>query len=100
MSLYAPINKNAEWKLSSSAESVWKEASFADTSFHTLWDPPHTSSQESSPCKAFTSLNDMAALQIALNDRFGIIAFVNGQQVYRDNMPEGEVSSATSATGG
>ena len=33
MSLYAPINKNAEWKLSSSAESVWKEASFVDASW-------------------------------------------------------------------
>ena len=33
MSLYAPINKNAEWKLSSSAESVWKETSFADASW-------------------------------------------------------------------
>ena len=29
-----------------------------------------------------------------------MIAYINGQQVYRDNMPEGEVSSATSATGG
>ena len=102
MSLYAPINKNAEWNLSSSADSVCKEASFVDASWTsvTLGSTTQQVTGTQYLRKAFTGLNDMAALEIALNDRFGMIAYINGQQVYRDNMPEGEVSLTTSATGG
>ena len=29
----------------------------------------------------------------------GVIAYINGYEVYRDNMPEGDVSSTTAASG-
>ena len=53
MSLYAPINENAEWKLSSSTESVWKEASFADASWTsvTLSSTTHQLTQSSTCAK-------------------------------------------------
>lgn len=102
MSLYAPINKNAEWKLSSSADNSWKEVDFADASWTSVSLGSTTQQVTGTQYlrRAFTGLSNMAAVQIALNYRFGIIAYINGQQVYRDNMPEGEVTSATVATGG
>ena len=34
-----------------------------------------------------------------MNYRYGIVAYINGVEVYRDNMPEGAVTSSTAATG-
>ena len=102
MSLYSPINKNAEWKLSSSADNCWKEVNYANASWTSVSLGSTTQQVTGTQYlrRAFTGLNNMAAIQIALNYRFDIIVYINGQQVYRDNMPEREVTSATAATGG
>ena len=101
MSLYAPINKNAEWKLSSSAESVWKEASFVDASWTSVTLGSITQQLiEPSTCAKPSQSEQHDRHRNRSEVSLCIIAYINGQQVYRDNMPEGEVSSATSAIGG
>ena len=41
----------------------------------------------------------MATFELQLNYRFGVVAYINGAEVYRDNMPDGEPTSSTVATG-
>ena len=49
--------------------------------------------------KSFAGITNMAAYELALNYRYGIAAYINGVEVYRDNLPEGTLSSSTLATG-
>ena len=42
---------------------------------------------------------NMAAYELSMNYRYGIIAYINGTEIYRDNMPDGSVSSTTLASG-
>ena len=41
----------------------------------------------------------MAAFELQLNYRYGVVAYINGVEVYRDNMADGEPTSSTPATG-
>ena len=41
----------------------------------------------------------MAAYDVRLNYKAGVIAYVNGAEVYRDNMPAGDITASTAATG-
>ena len=43
--------------------------------------------------------SNMAAIEIQLNYKDGIVAYINGAEVYRDNMADGTPSSNTPATG-
>ena len=49
--------------------------------------------------KTFAGLANMAAYELALNYRYGIVAYINGNEIYRDNMPDGAVTSSTLASG-
>ena len=41
----------------------------------------------------------MAAYEVRLYYRFGIVAYINGIEVYRDNMPSGTITTTTLSTG-
>ena len=41
----------------------------------------------------------MASYELRIDYRHGVIAYVNGNEVLRDNMPDGEITSSTLATG-
>ena len=41
----------------------------------------------------------MTAYELRIDYRHGVIAYVNGNEVLRDNMPDGEITSSTLATG-
>ena len=41
----------------------------------------------------------MAAYEVRFNYRHGIVAYINGLEIYRDNIAEGTVSGDTAATG-
>ena len=41
----------------------------------------------------------MATFELQLNYRFGVVAYINGAEVYRDNLSDGEPTSSTVATG-
>ena len=47
----------------------------------------------------YLGISGMAAIDIQLYYRFGIVAYINGVEVYRDNMPDGEPTSNTLGTG-
>ena len=97
LSLQYAINMNEVWKITNSISGQWTEYSFEDT----LW-PTETlgSVVNSYPGaqyfrKTFSGMENMASYEVRMNYRFGVIAYVNGEEVYRDNMPSGPVSSDT-----
>ncbi|KAK8801587.1 hypothetical protein WA171_004727 [Blastocystis sp. BT1] len=77
-SLYSPINKNDSWKYTNSVSGNWKDVSYSDVD----WSDVVTGSttQSVSGTQYFRKV-------------------FNGVEVYRDNMPDGQPSIDTLATG-
>ena len=100
-SLYSPINKNSAWKYAANASGIWTQASYDDSTWTEYL--PGVSSQTAVGTQyfrhAFTGLAGMAAIEAKMSYLFGVVAYINGEEIYRDNMPEGEVTAATTATG-
>ena len=40
----------------------------------------------------------MAAYEVRFNYRYGIVAYVNGAEIFRDNMPSGSVTAESTAS--
>ena len=102
LSLYAPINKNEEWKYNTNADGNWKDVNYSDAAWTAivLGVTPQQSTGTQYFRKSFTGLANMAAVELGFFYQYGIVAYINGVEVYRDNMPEGDVSTGTMATGG
>ena len=101
LSLYSPINKYSTWMYTPSALGEWKSISYDDNSWieYTVDDNTTTGQGVQYFRKVFTGINNMAAIEIQLNYKDGIVAYINGAEVYRDNMADGTPSSNTPATG-
>ena len=102
ISLYYGIEKDAPWKMSSGSVSTgWTAYSFSESAWMeaTLGSVTTTMSGTQYFRKQFVGLVNMAAYDVRLYYKAGVIAYINGAEVYRDNMPEGDVSSTTAATG-
>ena len=48
--------------------------------------------------KTFSGLQDMAAYEVQFYYKHGIVAYLNGIEIYRDNMPKGIVLPSTKAS--
>ena len=104
LSLYYPIMKNQEFKMFSTSSSIasdWFAINFSDSSW-----TPVTLGSVTTPVsgtqyfrKQFASIAGMAAYEIQFNYRYGIIAYMNGNEIFRDHMPEGAVTPSTGSTG-
>ena len=104
LSLYYPIMKNQEFKMFSTTSSIasdWFAINFSDSGW-----TPVTLGSVTTPAsgtqyfrKQFASIAGMAAYEIQFNYRYGIIAYMNGNEIYRDHMPEGAVTPSTGSTG-
>ena len=101
LSLYSPINKDGVWKYISSASGNWKDVNYSDSTWSevTLGIASTSASGTQYFRKLFTGINDMAAFELQLKYRYGVVAYINGAEVYRDNMPDGEPTSTTQASG-
>ena len=98
-----PIPMNGEWKLYSSAMTVaegWNTASFSDSwETATLGTDAHSANGTQYFRKTFTDIDNMAAYEMRFNYRYGIIAYVNGKEVFRDNMDSGASTPSTPSSG-
>ena len=103
LSLYYAVNKNDQCKLYSGSmtDPSWTQYNFADSSWVQVTLGSVTTSVSGTQYirKTFAGLANMAAYELSINYRYGIVAYVNGVEVYRDNMPEGTITSSTLATG-
>ncbi|OAO16460.1 Kelch domain protein [Blastocystis sp. ATCC 50177/Nand II] len=103
LSLYYPIMKTQEWKTFATTASIasdWNTVGFGDSN----WTP---ATMGSAPAmtgtqyfrKTFAGIADMAAYEFDFNYRYGIIAYVNGVEIYRDHMAAGAVTPSSSSSG-
>ena len=102
ISLYYGIEKDVTWKMTSgSVTNGWTAYSFSDSTWSdvTLGSVTTTVSGTQYFRKQFVGLGFMAAYDVRLYYKAGVIAYINGAEVYRDNMPAGDASSTTAATG-
>ena len=104
LSLYYAVSKNQEWKMTSSMSSIpsgWNTASFADAD----WTAVTLGSVSSTPTgtqyfrKQFTGLTNMAAYELQFNFQHGIIAYLNGAEVFREHMEDGDPSPSSISEG-
>ena len=103
LSLYYAVKKNDFCKLTSGSmnDPNWTQYNYSDNSWNdvTLGSVTTAVSGPQYFRKSFTGLANMAAYELSMNYRFGIVAYVNGNEVYRDNMPEGPITSSSLAVG-
>ena len=81
----------AGWTAYSFSDSTWADA--------TLGSVTSAASGTQYFRKTFSGLANMAAYDVRLYYKAGVIAYINGAEVYRDNMPAGDVSAGTAASG-
>ena len=101
LSLYSPINKNEVWKYTANAPTDWKAINYVDSTWtnYEAGGEAVTGQGVQYFRRQFVGVNDMAAFELQLNYRYGVVAYINGAEVYRDNMADGTPSSSTPATG-
>ena len=90
-SLYSPINKNDSWKYTNSVSDNWKDVSYSDVDWSDVVTGSATQSVSGTQYfrKVFNGVEGMAAVEIELKYQYGIVAYLNGVEVYRDNMSDG-----------
>ena len=96
VSLYYGIEEGATWKMvSGSASTGWTGYSFSDSTWTdaTLGSVTASVSGTQYFRKQFVGLANMAAYDVRLKYKAGVVAYINGAEVYRDNMPAGDISS-------
>ena len=101
LSLYNPIPTNAEWKFSQTFSNNWNTYSFDDSQWSSI--SMHAEIPSPSATQyyrmSFSGIEEMAAYEVRFNYRYGIVAYVNGAEIFRDNMPAGSVTSESVASG-
>ena len=99
--LYSPITKDGEWNFSSNFEAGWNQYNFAVGAWTTVTLGSTTQEAVATQYfrKTFVGVSGMAAIIAQFKYSHGIMAYINGVEIYRDNMPDGEVSQGTMATG-
>ena len=103
-SLYYAVMKEQQWKLtsySSTIPSEWTSFGFDDSAWQDATLGSFTSQISGTQYfrKTFTSLANMAAYELQMNYRYGIVAYVNGVEVFRDHMPAGVPTPTTLSEG-
>ena len=100
-SLHYPITKNSTWKYTNNAVGSWTDVMYNEQGWTEI--TSGTTAQTAVGTQyfrhSFAGLAEFAAIEVQLKYRYGVIAYINGIEIFRDNMPEGVVSSGTLATG-
>ena len=101
ISLYSPINTGSEWQFSSTYTAGWDELNFSASGWTTVDMSSITTTARGTQYfrKVFTGMPNMAAIEAQFKYTQGIIAYLNGIEIFRDHMPAGDVDSKTLAVG-
>ena len=106
LSLYYAISKQQQWKMFvtfSEIDATWNALAFDDSTWQTVVPATITAQQTGTQYyrKQFNGVEDMAAYEIQVNYRYGVIIYLNGKEVFRDQMPfTGAVRPSTASVGG
>ena len=85
------IETSSSWRsvARNQPSSDWIQASFDDTTWTYIdGDAQSYNSGTIYVRKTFTGVQGMAAYELAYYLQYGIVIYVNGKEVFRDNMPE------------
>ena len=87
--------------MSGTAPSNWNLPTLDDSTWTSVVVPSPTTETSGTQYFRihFDGQSGLAAYELNLKYRFGVIAYINGNEIYRDNMPAGEVTPTTQATG-
>ena len=104
LSLYYPVMKNEEWKMTSTSSSIasdWNSVASTGSDWADVVLGTNTAAVLGTQYfrKDFYGISGMAAYELELHYQYGIVAYVNGVEVYRDHMPDGAVTAATPSNG-
>ena len=104
LSLYYPVMKNEEWKMTSTSSSIasdWNSVAFTGSDWADVVLGTNTAAVLGTQYfrKDFNGISGMAAYELELHYQYGIVAYVNGVEVYRDHMPDGAVTATTPSNG-
>ena len=102
LSLYYGIDKMSLWKYSASYSDGWTSTTFTDSSWTDYtFDANSTTTVVGTQYyrKNFDGLVSMASYECRLRYMYGIVVYINGNEVFRDNMNAGEVTQNTPSTG-
>ena len=97
------VRPAADWKLfyGELADGSWKNAEFVDSAWQNLKPSafPELSSVSQYYRKTFSvaNVNNTATIYYKFRVSAGIIAYLNGKEIYRSNMPAGQIASSTKA---
>lgn len=97
------VRPAADWKLfyGDLADGSWKNAEFVDSAWQNLKPSafPELSSVSQYYRKTFSvaNVNNTATIYYKFRVSAGIIAYLNGKEIYRSNMPAGQIASSTKA---
>ena len=93
-----PIEKGSSWKIAlNSVSSDWKTILYDDDTWEEM-SSAMVSTGTQYFRKHFAGMSSLAAYELRVNYQYGVIFYINGLEVYRDNMPSGDVSFATPAS--
>ena len=100
-SLYSPITPDSEWQFSTTFVPDWKDVSATVTNWNSYFSGNWTESVTGTQYfrKEVRALTNMAAYDLRVFYASGVVAYVNGVEVFRDHMPEGVPTAETLATG-
>ena len=85
-------------------DSTWTTTTYLDTAWQSYaagtfpQTPVNTARYYRATVPLPTNIADFAVFEIGANTREGIIIYINGQEIYRHNMPAGPVLATTPAT--
>ena len=96
-SLLMPILKNDTWKWSTELTPLWYESQI-DT-----WEDSISGEYEKTSNTHYFTIpfygeEGMAAYEVKFYYRYGIVAYINGVEIYRDHMPSGLILPTTKST--
>lgn len=100
-SLHYAVKKDVIWKLKSGyVPESWANVDYSDNLWNTM--TVGTASQQLSGTqyfrKSFSGMINMAAYELKINYEYGVVAYINGNEIFRDNMNPGPVTSSTPAS--
>ena len=96
LSMYYAIKKQQQWKRFATTGMItfaWRQFAFDDSSWtdYTPSSEALTATGTQYYRRHFTGLANMAAYEIRMNYMYGVVAYINGVEIFRDNMPSGAI---------
>ena len=98
LSFYTPIDHEMSWFWTTNYSPDWKTCNTNSWSLTNGNSIPSSSESVLYFRRSFTGLSDMAAYESQFYYRDGIIAYLNGYEIYRDNMGNGPILPSSKPT--